>query len=66
NSKKLEYNERFYVPCEIKWLLKTLGCKKIDIFGARLGAFSRDDKLTTNDFEMLVIADLLDVRSIKP
>ncbi|MDD3926035.1 MAG: class I SAM-dependent methyltransferase, partial [bacterium] len=41
NSKKLEYNERFYVPCEIKWLLKTLGCKKIDIFGARLGAFSR-------------------------
>ncbi|MCK7541578.1 MAG: hypothetical protein MZV63_67190 [Marinilabiliales bacterium] len=30
----------------------------IDIFGARLGAYSRNDKLTTEDFEMLVIAKL--------
>lgn len=28
-----------------------------DIFGAKLGAFSRSDKLTTEDFEMLVIAE---------
>jgi hypothetical protein len=44
------------VPSEITWLLKTLGYTKIEIFGAKLGAFSRDDKLTTEDFEMLVIA----------
>ncbi|HPM43230.1 MAG TPA: class I SAM-dependent methyltransferase, partial [Candidatus Omnitrophota bacterium] len=35
----------------------TLGFKKIDIFGAKLGAFSRNDKLTTEDFEMLVVAE---------
>ncbi len=59
NKKKLECNERYYVPSEITWLLKSLGYKKIDIFGARLGAFSRNDKLTTEDFEMLVIAEKL-------
>jgi len=57
NKKKLKCNERYYVPSEITWLLKTLGYKKIDIFGAKLGAFSRKDKLTPEDFEMLVIAE---------
>ena len=52
----LECNERYYVPSEITWMLKSLGYRSIDIFGARLGAFSRDDKLTTEDFEMLVVA----------
>jgi len=54
----LECNERYYVPCEITWLLKSLGYRIIDIFGARLGAFSREHSLTTEDFEMLVIASL--------
>jgi len=44
------------VPSEITWILKTLGYKKIDIFGAKLGAFSRKDKLTPEDFEMLIVA----------
>ncbi|MFC1964393.1 class I SAM-dependent methyltransferase [Chloroflexota bacterium] len=57
NKKELECNERYYVPSEISWLLKTLGCTKIEIFGAKLGAFSRNDKLTTEDFEILVIAE---------
>lgn len=48
---------RYYVPSEIAWLLKSLKFKKIDIYGAKLGAFSRNDKLTTEDFEMLVIAE---------
>lgn len=56
-EKELECNERYYVPTEITWMLKTLGFSKIDIFGARLGAFSREDLLTTEDFEMLVIAE---------
>ncbi len=56
NKLILECNERYYVPSEINWLLKSLGCINIDIFGAKLGAFSRNDALTTEDFEMLVIA----------
>jgi 2-polyprenyl-3-methyl-5-hydroxy-6-metoxy-1,4-benzoquinol methylase len=57
NKKELKCNERYYVPSEITWLLKTLGYKKIDIMGAKLGAFSKKDKLTTEDFEMLVVAE---------
>lgn len=57
NKKELTSNERYYVPSEITWLLKTLKFKTIDIYGAKLGAFSRSDKLTTDDFEMLVIAE---------
>lgn len=57
NKKELKCNERYYVPSEITWLLKSLGFKKIEIFGAKLGAFSRKDTLTTEDFEMLVIAN---------
>jgi 2-polyprenyl-3-methyl-5-hydroxy-6-metoxy-1,4-benzoquinol methylase len=57
NSKELITNERYYVPSEITWYLKTLKFSKIDIYGATLGAFSRNDKLTTEDFEMLVIAE---------
>ncbi|GAB4549290.1 MAG: hypothetical protein Tsb0014_43980 [Pleurocapsa sp.] len=57
NTKELECNERYYVPSEITWLLTTLDFSVIDIFGAKLGAFSRQDKLTTEDFEMLVIAE---------
>jgi len=57
NKRELKCNERYYVPSEITWLLKSLGYKKIDILGAKLGAFSRHDKLTTEDFEMLVVAE---------
>ncbi len=57
NKKELQCNERYYVPSEITWLLKTLNFKTIDIFAAKQGAFSRNDKLLTEDFEMLVIAE---------
>jgi 2-polyprenyl-3-methyl-5-hydroxy-6-metoxy-1,4-benzoquinol methylase len=57
NKKELKCNERYYVPSEITWLLKTLGFRKIDIYGAKLGAYSRNDRLTPDDFEMLVIAE---------
>jgi SAM-dependent methyltransferase len=56
NKRVLECNERYYVPSEITWLMKSLGYNTIDIFGAKLGAFSREDVLTTEDFEMMVIA----------
>lgn len=57
NKKTLDCNERFYVPTEITWLLKSLNFKKSDIYGAKLGEYSREHKLTTDDFEMLVIAE---------
>lgn len=53
----LKCNERYYIPPEITWLLKSIGFKKVDIVGAKLGAFSRTDELTTEDYEMLVIAE---------
>jgi len=57
NKRSLKCNERYYTPSEITWLLTSLGFKNIHISGAKLGAFSRDDTLTTKDFEMLVIAE---------
>ncbi|MBD3385916.1 methyltransferase domain-containing protein [candidate division KSB1 bacterium] len=57
NKRSLVCNERYYVPPEITWLLKSINFKRIDIFGAKLGAFSRNDALTTEDYEMLVIAE---------
>lgn len=56
-TKRLDCNERYYVPSEITWLLKSLGFVNIAIHGCNLGAFSRNDKLTTEDYEMLVIAE---------
>lgn len=56
NILELDCNERYYVPSEITWLLKSLGYNDIGIFGATLGSFSREDRLTTEDYEMLVIA----------
>ncbi|PKL49626.1 MAG: class I SAM-dependent methyltransferase [Planctomycetes bacterium HGW-Planctomycetes-1] len=56
NKKELQCSERYYAPSEITWLLKTLNFKTVDIYGSTLGAFSRNDKLTTENLEMLVVA----------
>jgi 2-polyprenyl-3-methyl-5-hydroxy-6-metoxy-1,4-benzoquinol methylase len=56
NSKTLTCNERYYVPCEMAWLLRSLGLKDITILGCEIGNWSRDRQLTTNDYEMLIIA----------
>ncbi len=53
----LECNERYYLPSEITWLLKSLGMVSVTILGCPLGGWKRDIPLTTNDYEMLVIAD---------
>jgi 2-polyprenyl-3-methyl-5-hydroxy-6-metoxy-1,4-benzoquinol methylase len=58
NKKDLLCNERYYVPSEITWLLKSLGFRTSQIFAANLGAYSRQNPLTTEDFEMLVVAIL--------
>jgi 2-polyprenyl-3-methyl-5-hydroxy-6-metoxy-1,4-benzoquinol methylase len=54
---ELTCNERYYVPSEITWLLKSLGFSHITICGCAMGKFSRERKLTTDDFEMLVVAE---------
>ncbi len=53
---ELACDERFYVPSEIAWLVKTAGFGPPDIFAAPLGAFRRGAPLTPDDFEMLVVA----------
>lgn len=55
-SRSVHCNERYYVPSEISWLLKSLHFREVDIYGCKIGAFSRNDTLTTEDFEMLVVA----------
>ena len=55
-EKELICNERYYCPSEIIWYLKSLNFRDIGIYGCKLGAFSRNDKLSKNDFEMLVVA----------
>lgn len=57
NKLTLNCNERYYVPSEIIWLLKSLGFNQVGIYGCELGAFTRDDPLTTESYEMLVIAE---------
>ncbi len=56
-EKVLNGNQRFYMPSEIVWRLETLGFKNIGVFGGRLESFSRENPLTIDDFEMLVIAE---------
>jgi hypothetical protein len=55
-KKLLHCNERYYAPSEMTWLLKSLGFGQVDIYGCTIGQFSREKALTSDDFEMLVIA----------
>ncbi len=55
--RKLNSNERYFMPSEITWYLKSLRFKTMEIFGCKLGNFNRENPLTTEDFEMLVVAE---------
>ncbi len=57
NKKVMVCNERYYVPSEITWLLKSLNFKQIDIFGCKIGEWSKNERLRTEDYEMLVVAE---------
>ncbi|HQH26602.1 MAG TPA: class I SAM-dependent methyltransferase [Oligoflexia bacterium] len=56
-TKSLRTNERYYMPSEISWLLQTAGFTNVEIFGCAPGNFSRNNVITPDDFEMLVIAE---------
>jgi 2-polyprenyl-3-methyl-5-hydroxy-6-metoxy-1,4-benzoquinol methylase len=58
-TKTIHCNERYYVPPEITWLLKSIGFSKINISGGVIGEFSRKIPLGTDHYEMLVIAEKL-------
>ena len=55
-KKTLHCNERYYAPAEMHWLLSSLGFTTIDIYGCMPGQFSRENTVTQNDYELLVIA----------
>ena len=55
-EKTLNCDERYYAPSEITWLLESLGLRVIDIYGCGIGDFNRNNPLTSDNFEMLVIA----------
>jgi len=55
-QKMLNCNVRTYCPSEITWYLKTLKFREIGIYGCKLGAFSRENSVSKDDIEMLVVA----------
>jgi len=59
----LDCNERYYMPSEVTWMLKTLMFTNIGIYGCDTGKF-RKEPLTPNEFEMLVIAEKSGLKSI--
>ncbi|MBN1398951.1 MAG: class I SAM-dependent methyltransferase [Bacteroidetes bacterium] len=56
NKRTLHCNERYYLPSEISWMMKSLGFSVIDIFAGQVGNFRRGQQLTPNNYEMLVVA----------
>ncbi|MCE5237890.1 methyltransferase domain-containing protein [bacterium] len=48
--------ERYYAPCEMHWMLGSLGMTDIGIYGCELGRFSRERAPGFDDVELLVIA----------
>ena len=56
NTELIKCVERFYMPSEIRWYLKSLGFKTVEIFGCPLGKWDRNIPLTRDEFEMLVVS----------
>jgi len=50
-------NDRSYIPSELAWQLESLNFTKVDILKCKRGDWSRINKLTTEDYEMLIIAE---------
>jgi 2-polyprenyl-3-methyl-5-hydroxy-6-metoxy-1,4-benzoquinol methylase len=57
-SHDLQCNERYYLPSEMSWLLKSLSFEQIQILGCRMGQWSKELALSPDHFEMLVVATL--------
>lgn len=57
NRMHLQCNERYYAPSEITFMLKMLDFQNGEVFGGVVGEFSRNTKLETNHYELLVVAE---------
>jgi 2-polyprenyl-3-methyl-5-hydroxy-6-metoxy-1,4-benzoquinol methylase len=53
----LQCNERFYAPSEITFMLRQLNVSKCELYGGEFGAFQRERRVLTEDYELLVIAE---------
>ena len=52
----IKCDERYFMPSEISWYLKSLGFRKIGILGCDVGHFSRKKRLTPENFQLMAIA----------
>jgi SAM-dependent methyltransferase len=55
-AQTIHCSERYYAPCELRWLLESLGMTDIGLYACELGRFSRDRAPGCDDFELLVVA----------
>ncbi|HAH07375.1 MAG TPA: class I SAM-dependent methyltransferase [Elusimicrobia bacterium] len=55
-KKVLRCNERYYMPSELAWMLRSLGFRKVEVFGCTVGRFGRKAKPSPREFELLTIA----------
>jgi len=52
----IQCSERYYAPCEMRWMLESLGMTDIGIYACELGRFSRERPPSFSDMELLVVA----------
>jgi hypothetical protein len=55
-TRRIETNERHYLPSELTWYMHSLGMERASVFGCTAGDFQKRPP-TPDDFELLVIAD---------
>ena len=56
NIRELKCNQRYYVPSELRYIMTNIGFSVIDFYNSELGNYSRDNELTKDTFEILIIA----------
>ncbi|MCF8235492.1 MAG: class I SAM-dependent methyltransferase [Bacteroidales bacterium] len=54
---KLSCDERYYIPSEINWYLKTIGFGNIGIYPCKTGSFARKDGKLAAEYELLCVAE---------
>jgi hypothetical protein len=55
-TRRLDTDERHYLPSELTWYMHTLGMRDASVFGCTVGDF-RKCPPTPDHFELLVLAE---------
>lgn len=50
NKRRISCNQRFYIPSEINWLLKSLGFQQIEIFWSKARAVLEREPINNSGF----------------